>query len=60
MGTERDPEVVELVGLQYWKESEARVEVEALRRSGESQAALGRRYGILPSRMGRWARQVEE
>ena len=60
MGPELDAELVELVGLKYWNEHEARVVVEAWRRSGESRAAFGRRYGIHPRRLGRWAKQMEE
>ena len=58
MGTELDGEVVELAGLRLWREAEARVVVEAWRRSGESQASFGRRYGIHPTRLSRWARQL--
>jgi hypothetical protein len=58
MGPEHDAELVELAGLRYWNEHEARVVVEAWRRSGESRAAFSRRYGIHPTRLGRWARQM--
>jgi hypothetical protein len=59
MGPELDAELMELAGPRYWNEDEARVVVEAWRRSGESQAAFGRRYGIHPGRVSRWARQLE-
>jgi len=59
MGLELDAELMELAGPRYWNEDEARVVVEAWRRSGESQAAFGRRYGIHPGRVSRWARQLE-
>jgi len=42
----------------YWREGEARVVVEAWRRSGESPAAFARRHGIARRRLERWARRL--
>ena len=42
----------------YWREDEARVVVEAWRRSGESLAAFVRRQGIARRRLERWAHRL--
>jgi hypothetical protein len=42
----------------YWSEADARVVVDAWRRSGETQLAFAARYGIDPKRVGRWATRL--
>jgi hypothetical protein len=50
--------VQEVAQLRYWREAEARVVVEAWRRSGETLSGFGRRYGVDPRRLARWARRL--
>lgn len=42
----------------YWSEADARVVVDAWRRSGATQLAFAARYGISPKRVGRWATRL--
>jgi hypothetical protein len=42
----------------YWSAGDARVIVEAWRRSGESQVRFAARYGVDPKRIGRWAARL--
>jgi transposase-like protein len=44
----------------YWRSEDARVAVEAWDRSGETLAAFGRRHGIKPQRIRRWADRLAE
>ena len=46
--------------LAYWGADEARVIVEAWRRSGQTLSRFANRHGIHPQRLGRWARKLEE
>jgi hypothetical protein len=48
-----------VAALRYWRAAEARVVVEAWRRSGEACSAFAGRYGIHPRRLRRWAEQLE-
>jgi hypothetical protein len=43
----------------YWRESEARVLVEAWQSSGETLAAFARRYGVDRQRLCRWVGRLE-
>lgn len=51
-------EVRRLAAQRYWRESAARVVVEAWRRSAEPLAAFARRHGIPRRRLERWARRL--
>lgn len=42
----------------YWREAQARVVVDAWRRSGESLTAFARAHGIGHQRLKRWARRL--
>jgi transposase len=44
----------------YWRESDARVLIEAWRASGESLTRFGGRYGGAPRRLARWRKRLEE
>jgi hypothetical protein len=44
----------------YWRESDARVWVEAWRQSGRTQAAFAREHGIHVERLARWARRLRD
>jgi hypothetical protein len=44
----------------YWRESDARVIVEAWRRSGEGLVQFARRYRVAPRRVERWAARLDE
>jgi transposase-like protein len=50
--------VREVAAQRYWREGQARVVVEAWRRSGESLAAFARAHGIGRRRLERWARRL--
>jgi hypothetical protein len=43
----------------YWRESDARVVVEAWRRSGEPLSRFAKHHGVHPSRIARWASRLE-
>jgi hypothetical protein len=60
MSVDGDVAVARAARLAYWQEDQARAVVEAWRRSGESLAAFGRRYGIAPRRVSWWARRLAE
>jgi len=51
-------EVRRLAGQRYWRESAARVVVEAWRQSRESLAGFARRHGIPRQRLERWVRRL--
>jgi hypothetical protein len=59
MAGEKDGAVVRVAGLRYWRAADARVVVEAWRRSGEGLLEFAARYGIHPIRLRRWAGQLE-
>jgi len=46
--------------LGYWRESDARVLIEAWRATGESLAGFAKRHGVKPRRLTRWIQQLEE
>lgn len=60
MAGEKNTAVARVAGLGYWRAPDARVVVEAWRRSRESLSAFARRYRIDPRRVRRWAGQLEE
>ncbi len=43
----------------YWRESEARVMVEAWQRSGETLSGFSKRHGVKYERLRRWAGRLE-
>lgn len=51
-------DVERVVRRPYWRAAEARVIVDAWRRSGESQRAFAVRHGLDAKRVGRWARRL--
>jgi transposase len=50
--------VREVSESRYWREAEARVLVEAWRRSGERVSGFARRHGVEPRRLARWVRRL--
>lgn len=56
---EKDEAVVGVAAERYWSATEARVVVQAWRRSGERLSAFARRYGLKPWRVSRWAKRLE-
>jgi len=60
MASKRDGAVMRVAALRYWRASEARVVVEAWRRSGEGLSAFAERHGVHPARLSRWAGRLEE
>jgi hypothetical protein len=60
MARRKDAEVVRVAALRYWRSADARVVVDAWRRSGEGLRAFAERYEIHPRRLRRWAREFEE
>lgn len=44
----------------YWREDDARVIVEAWRRSGETLAGFARRHGVDPQRLARWDARLKQ
>lgn len=50
--------VVEIAGSKYWREADARVMVEAWRRSGESLTGFAGRHGIRSRRLARWSKRL--
>jgi len=59
MTVKKDAEVARIAGLPYWGAGEARVVVEAWRRSGEGLGAFAERHGIHPRRVSRWAGKLD-
>jgi hypothetical protein len=55
----RRAEVGQVAERPYWRESEARVLVEAWRSSGETLARFAWRHGFEPRRLARWASRLE-
>ena len=55
----RKPTVGVVAASGYWRESTARVMVDAWRGSGETVAAFARRHGVDRRRLARWVRRVE-
>jgi len=59
MAGAKDMAVLRVSKLRYWRATDARVVVEAWRRSGEALREFARRYGIHPRRLGRWATELK-
>jgi hypothetical protein len=59
MGRWTDEDVARVAALRYWRAGDARVVIEAWRRSGESLRAFAERHGIHRRRLIRWAAQLE-
>jgi hypothetical protein len=55
----RTAEVRRVVEKGYWRESDARVLVEAWRSSGETLAAFARQHGVERHRLARWVGRLE-
>jgi hypothetical protein len=54
----RNQVVTDVAGRGYWRESHARVIVEAWDASGETMAAFAARHGVEARRLGRWVRRL--
>lgn len=54
----KDAAVARVAGRRYWRAADARIVVDAWRRSGEGLGAFARRHGINRRRLGRWAGQL--
>jgi hypothetical protein len=52
-------EVAQAAESRYWREAEARVLVEAWRRSGETLTRFARRHGVQRRRLARWVDRLE-
>src|SRR2546426_9459492 len=55
----RKTEVVQVARRRYWQEADARVVVEAWRRSGETLTGFADRHRVDPKRIARWASRLE-
>ena len=55
----RRADVRQVAERRYWRESEARVLLEAWRRSGETVGRFARRHGLEPRRLTRWVRRLD-
>ncbi len=44
----------------YWSEQDARIVVEAWRRSGERPWTFAKRHGVVPQRLTRWAARLNQ
>lgn len=53
-------EVAEVASRSYWREEDARILVDAWRRSGESKAGFAKRHGVDPRRLARWAARLNK
>lgn len=59
MSGTKDVAFARVTGKRYWRAEDARVAVEAWRRSGETCSAFARRHGIHPRRLKRWTPKLE-
>ena len=55
----RKAEVRRVAGRLYWREADARILVDAWRKSGESLSGFARRQGVERKRLARWVRRLE-
>lgn len=60
MASGKERGVARAAALRYWRAAEARVVVDAWKRSGERVGAFAQRYGIKPRRLRRWAKRLDE
>ena len=58
MAQMRNGAVLRAAKHRYWREADARVMVEAWRRSGASLSTFARRYGVHGTRIARWASRL--
>lgn len=59
MASRKDDAVIRVAALAYWRADDARVLVEAWRRSGQRLSAFAKRHDIRPKRLERWARRLK-
>jgi hypothetical protein len=59
MASKTDGTVARVAALRYWRAAEARVVVEAWKRSGEPLRGFAERNGIRARRLSRWVGQLE-
>ena len=59
MPEKRDAGVTRVARRQYWREDDARIVVNAWRRSGQRLIAFARAHEVHPRRLARWARRLE-
>jgi hypothetical protein len=50
--------LAQVVGRGYWRESDARVVLDALERSGLRLTEFARRHGVRPERLSRWRERL--
>ena len=55
----RKAEVRRVAGRLYWREADARILVDAWRKSGESLSGFARRQGVEGKRLACWVRRLE-
>jgi hypothetical protein len=60
MAGRRGAAVAGVAALRYWRSTDARVVVDAWKRSGEGLRVFAERYGMHPRRLTRWARELDE
>lgn len=60
MARRTEGEVKRVAAIRYWRATEARVAVDAWRRSGEEVAEFARHDGIHPGRLKRWAGRLDQ
>jgi hypothetical protein len=53
---EKDAAVAEVAARRHWREDDARVLLDAWRRSGQTLTAFAQVYDVHPERLGRWHR----
>ena len=54
----RKADVRRVAGRLYWREADARILVDAWRKSGETLSGFARRQGVERKRLGRWVRRL--
>ena len=59
MANRRDEVVARVAAMAYWRAEDARVVVDAWRRSQQGVGEFARRNGIHPRRLSRWAQQLD-
>ncbi len=60
MAHEKDEAVLRIAERQRWREGDARIVIEAWRRSGESLSHFAGRHRLRRERIGRWASRIEK
>lgn len=59
MARQQDTGVADAAVRRYWREQDARLVVEAWRKSGLSMAEFAKRHGVHLKRLSRWARRLQ-